>query len=158
MTRRYDARRAKASLSYTSSDLADLFAVRVATVYAWAREGLKAIDRKRPHLFAGAAVADFLRARNKPRVPLQDGQIYCVACKAACWPLGEVAHVFVRSQTTADLVGTCPRCARRVFRRVRLDQLGRKTGTLTLRYEDTTIALVRLGEPPHTAHCEELSR
>ena len=155
MTRRYDARRVKASLSYTSSELADLLDVTVLTVYRWAGDGLTPIDGRRPRLFAGAAVATFLRAKNKPRQPLQDGQIYCVACKAACWPFGHAAEVVMRSQTTADVVGTCPRCLRRVFRRVRLDQLNVKTGDLTLRYEDNTIALVQLGARPRTAYSEE---
>lgn len=157
MTRRYDTRRASASLSYTSEELADLFNVTVSTVYAWARDGLHPIDRKRPYLFAGVTVAAFLRGRNKPRQPLLDGQIFCVACKKPCYPRGAVADLVLRSPTAADVVGTCPSCFRRVFRRVRLCELPEKTSALILRHEDGSIALAHCGGRPHTTVCRELA-
>lgn len=155
MTRRYDTRRARVSLSYTTSELAELFEVTLSTVYAWVRDGLVPIDCHRPYLFAGPAVAAFLRARNKPRQPLEDGQIYCVACKKACRPDNGIAELLPRGETTADVVGTCPFCFRRVFRRVRLDELSERAGNLILHHEDGTIALEQLGDRPHSANCHQ---
>lgn len=157
MTRRYDPRRARVSRSYTRADLAELFGVRLSTICAWKRKGLQAVDGRRPHLFAGTDVQRFLEKHNKPRQPLKPGQIFCVACKHAIEPQGIVAYYAPLSDTLGNLIGTCPICAKGVWRRVRKAELCEKAGNLKIHYEDVSATLSSDGEPPYTEPCEGVS-
>ena len=64
--------------------------------------------------------------------PLQAGEIFCVACKRPRVPEGSVVHLRVVSATSGDFVGRCPECARIIFRRICLANLGRDIGGLSL--------------------------
>jgi hypothetical protein len=151
MSRRHDIRRVKLHLCYSAQELAELFRINIHTVRRWTRDGLQPIDRSYPYLYAGAVVAEFVRRRNKPRQPTGPGQIYCVACKSAITPAGGVVDLVPRSFTTADFVGTCPRCGRRAYQRVRLSEVDAKAGRLRVRYEDGEVPISSNGECPHTA-------
>lgn len=136
MTRRYDPRRAKPYLTYTAQELADLYGVVIGTVRQWHKDGLTTIDRARPYLYAGSEVAGFLAARNKPRQPMEPGQIHCVACKRAVRPLNGEVETVDRTPTSLDLRGVCPTCGCKIFRRVRIGEMSEKLGDLRVRNED----------------------
>jgi RNase P subunit RPR2 len=155
MTRRHDVRRVKSHLCYSVAETAALFNVREATVRKWVREGLTPIDDRKPYLFSGMSLAAFVAARNKPRQPLEPGQVYCVACKGPVVPAGKEVIFEVRSETAGDLVGTCGQCQHRVFRRVRRTQVQEKAGSLVVRYEDGTTPVSADREPPRSERCLE---
>lgn len=157
MTRRYDHRRARVSRSYTRADLAELFGVGLATICAWKRKGLQPVDGRRPYIFAGVDVQQFLERHNKPRCPLEPGQIYCVACKQAMKPVHGVAAYAALSDTLGNLIGTCPTCSRSVWRRVRKSELSEKAGNLKVQYEDDTATLSSDGEPPRNEPLKAIS-
>lgn len=151
MTRRHDVRRLKAHRTYTAAELAHVMKVNITTISRWRRDGLAAIDDRVPYLYAGATAAEFLRKRNKPRQPLQPGEIYCVTCKRPCAPLGGAVDLVPRTSTSGDFTGTCPRCSRTVLLRVRVADIEARRGTLTVRYEDETVPISSNGTAPHTA-------
>ena len=150
MTRRYDPRRARSHLSYSRAELSELFRVGLATICAWKREGLQPIDNRRPYLFAGAAVRNFLEKHNKPRQRLASGEIYCVACKRPICPQGNKVDFCPLAPTTGDLIGTCPHCLRRPRRRVRKAEILEKAGNLEVRFEDGSVAFSGDGNPART--------
>jgi hypothetical protein len=156
VTRRHDVRRVKRHLCYSASEIADLLAVRVATVRGWIREGLEPIAPQKPYLFSGPILAQFLAARNKPRQRLAPGEIYCVACKRPMVPVGGEAVLELRSDTTGDLIGPCPDCGHRGFRRVRLAELHDKAGSLRVRHEDGSVPVSGDNEPLYTDSCAEV--
>lgn len=150
MTRRYDSRRALPHRSYTREQLADTFDVGLTTIWSWMKKGLQPIDRRRPYLFAGGVVREFLHGHNKPRQPTLPGEIYCVACKRATQPAGGVADFVPLSPTNGNLVGRCPKCSRRIFQRVRKEEISLKFSNLTVRYEDAAVPVSADAEPPRT--------
>lgn len=150
MTRRYDSRRARAHRNYKRTELAERFGVGLATISAWKRKGLQPIDERRPLLFAGLEVQRFLESHNKPRQPLEPGQIFCVTCKKAIMPKDGIARYVRLSSSLGNLVGTCPACGRGTWRRVRAAEILEKAGSLKVEYEDDTANLSGDGEPPRT--------
>lgn len=119
------------------------------------KKGLRPIDGRRPYLFAGGEVRKFLQGHNKPRQPTGPGEIFCVACKRATEPAGAVAHFFPLSPTNGNLVGRCPKCSRRIFQRVRKEEIARKFSNLTVRYEDAAVPVRAAAEPSRTEPYDE---
>jgi hypothetical protein len=150
MSRRHDLRRIKAHLSYTSFELADALHVNIGTIRVWTREGLKPIPGIWPYLFAPADIRAFLERRMKPRRRLAAGELLCVACKEHRRPAEGMVDLMRRSATSADLVGNCPVCGRRMHRRARLAALEDALGTLKLRYQDGSVPIRINGAAPRT--------
>ena len=137
MCRRHNPQRAKLHCSYSVLELASLFDVNITTISHWVSAGLSPIDATRPYLFSGVKVRQFLHERNiASKRPCKPGEIFCVACKRQQCPTGGKADVEVVSKTSANLVGTCPACARRIYRRVRLENMHRDCGGLSLTFKD----------------------
>ncbi len=147
MTRRHNLRRVHRNRAYSAPELAELLAVNLGTVRRWSMLGLRPIDRKRPFLYLGSAVAEWLGARAQPRQPLAPGELYCIPCKARRIPLGGVVRLIPRASTTVDFHGRCPVCGRELFRRVRVTEIGRKLGGCRIAYEDSPMTIRRESEP-----------
>jgi hypothetical protein len=157
MSRRHDPRRAKAHRYYDVADIARLYDVTVPTARKWRKEGLRPIEEKRPFLFAGSQLAEFIKRKNKPRQPLQPGQIHCVGCKCAVEPVGNTALVRPMTPTSVQLIGHCP-AGHEVQVRVRIADLREKAGKLNLRYEDGAAPFEEAGHDPRidsSEGCEE---
>jgi hypothetical protein len=150
VSRRHDVRRFKRHRTYTTAELAATARVTLTTISNWRREGLQSIDDRRPYLYAGHAIIEFLTRKNKPRQPMTSGQIYCVACKSPCEPAGGVVFLLARTAATGDLRGTCPSCGRTIFRRVRMAEAEQKATPLILRNEETKAPIGGNGDHPHT--------
>ena len=58
--RRYPVNRIKQTCTYDSGEIAKLFAVHRNTVRHWLKEGLTAIDARRPVLVHGAVLKAFI--------------------------------------------------------------------------------------------------
>lgn len=154
MTRRHDPRRAKRHLSYTREELSVVFDVGLNTISSWVRNGLSPLDDRRPYLFAGTSVQDFLARFNKPRQPTGIGELFCVACKKVIVPAGSVADFIPLGPTNGNLVGVCPGCSHRVCQRVRTVDLERKAGSLQVHYEDGGATLAAGGNVARTEPSE----
>jgi hypothetical protein len=150
VSRRYDIRKVKLHHCYTTLEITQVFGVSISTVSKWTTDGLYPIDRGRPYLYLGAAIAAFLKARAKPRHPSGPGEMFCVACKSTISPAGMVADLIARTPTTGDLVGECPHCGRRAHRRVRLSEVAAKAGKLRVRHEDATTPIMEGRDTPRT--------
>ncbi len=133
MSRRHNPLRAQLHRSYTIGEIAALFDVTKTTVSHWIRDGLTPIDRKRPLIFQGEHLRAFMQARMAAtKRPLKAGEIFCVACKRARVSVDSAVDLRIVSATSGDLVGRCPACTRTIYRRVKLANLARDIGSLTL--------------------------
>jgi hypothetical protein len=155
MTRRYDPRRALPHLSYTRAELAERFDVNIGTISSWMAKGLRTIDGRRPYVFAGGAVREFLKQHNKPYQPTGPGEIYCVACKCVIEPAAGVVTFVPLGPTNGNLVGTCPHCFHGVRQRVRKGDIRRKAGNLKVRFEDVATTVSSEAGPSRTQSSEE---
>jgi site-specific recombinase XerC len=81
MPRKYDPMKARKHWVYSRDDLKEIYGVCDGTVLNWIRAGLEPVDNKRPPLFAGYKVRQFItRMRWPDGRPPQDGRIHCPVC------------------------------------------------------------------------------
>lgn len=134
-TRHPDFRRAKTHRTYTFPELAALFDVHINTVRGWQRDGLAPVDDRRPTLFRGDAVREFLsRRRASAKQPCGPGRIYCLPCRGPKEPAGGMVDYEAQTPTSGWLVGLCPDCGRMMFRRVSKARLPDVTAGLDVQF------------------------
>jgi hypothetical protein len=131
--RRPNHRLVKIHRSYTVEEVARLFGTHKNTVRAWVKAGLPTIDSKRPVLILGCELARYLKARRtKNKQPCQPGEIYCVRCRAAKRPAGDMADYEPVTEKFGSLMGICPDCGGMIFRRASLAKLAQIQGKLDI--------------------------
>jgi len=117
--------------TYTVDEMAKLFGVHDNTVRDWFRKGLATIDQRRPLLVRGQVLVDFLKSRRATnKRPCRPGEIYCVGCREPRSPADHHAIYQALTPTSGSLVGICPACGSRMFRRVNLAKLAHVAGHL----------------------------
>ncbi|WP_187107807.1 helix-turn-helix domain-containing protein [Sphingomonas xanthus] len=155
MTKRYNTRLLHSYRLYTIPQLAKLLRVGKNTISRWISLGLVPVDRKRPYLFKGWVIAEFLLALNPPRCPLRPGELFCTPCRKPRRPSGGVVTLEPKTPTSANFKGTCPDCKRRLFRRVRYAEIPQKLGDLIIRYEDENAPVSSSANRPCVEYSEE---
>lgn len=131
--RRPNPRRVKLHRSYSIEEAAAVLKVHKNTVRNWLRDGLSAIDARRPILIHGEALADFLqRRRQKMKQRCRLGEMYCLRCRAPVMPAGSMADYLPQTATGGNLRGICPHCDTLVHRRVSLKRLDEARGILEI--------------------------
>ena len=125
MSKRHpNPRLAKIHRNYTVDEIATLFGVHKNSVRAWVKGGLPTSDDRRPMLILGRDLVAFLHARRaKNKRPCQPGEIYCVRCRTAQRPAGNMAEYQPITTTSGNLIGICPCCDSMMYRRVNLANL-----------------------------------
>jgi Helix-turn-helix domain len=110
--------------NYTVEEIADLFGLHKNTVRAMLRDGLRPIDDRRPMLFLGGDLANFLRERRaKSKCPLKSNEMYCLRCREAREPaFGDVEYL-PATPSGGNLRGLCPACSGLMHRRVSLARM-----------------------------------
>jgi len=123
-----DWRRIKKNRSYTYEEAANRLSVHPRTVMGWARiSNLQVLKDRRPHLIRGDDLVTFLKTkRSAKRTRLLLYEFYCLRCKAARVPAGNMADCPLTNLPTANLRALCPECDTWMHKRVslaRLDEL-----------------------------------
>jgi hypothetical protein len=117
--RRLNPRLAKVHRNYSVEQIARLFGLHKNTVRNWLKEGLTAIDDRRPTLILGRELLRFLLdRRQKAKQVCGPGRIFCIACRAPKVPAGRMAECLLKGPNTGNLCGICPDCDRLIYRRV----------------------------------------
>ena len=81
MARKYDPSRARRHWVYSRDEVRSMYSVCDGTITNWMRAGLERIDNKRPQLFAGYKLRQFLTYMRWPDGrPPENGRIFCSAC------------------------------------------------------------------------------
>jgi hypothetical protein len=123
----------KTHRSYPTEGLARTLGIHKNTVRNWMRCGLRTVDGRRPYLFRGSTVIDFLRKRrSEAKRPLQPGEMYCLGCRAPKSPAFDMVDLIPMNDTTGNLCGICPDCERIIYRRVNLPKLEFIGGSLAV--------------------------
>jgi excisionase family DNA binding protein len=120
---RADRRRVKIHRSYTVDEAARTLGTTKQTVRRWLKNGLAATDARKPALIRGADLAEYLKARIKPKQSCPPGHCYCVKCKSSNEPAGGMAEYIVITATSGNLRGLCPICDSLMHRRTSMAQL-----------------------------------
>jgi excisionase family DNA binding protein len=122
--RRLNPRLIKLHRSYAIDEAARVLGVHKNTVASWLRNGLHAIDDRRPILIQGRALRTFLEDRNRSqRRRCGSGELYCLKCRAPRRPVDGRAIYTPLSDKGGNLQGRCPDCSSRICRRVSAAQL-----------------------------------
>lgn len=146
--RRLNPNRAKLHRTYSARELADLYGVHKNTVREWQRNGLHAVDRCRPTLFAGQVVRTFIAARNASRKrPCPPGALYCFRCREARKPAGDQADYLPINTLSGNLKATCGACATTMHRRVRIASLAVKMPGVDIRVMQAPSRIVEGASP-----------
>lgn len=152
-TRNYNHRLVKIHRTYAVDEMADLFGIHRNTVRQWLIQGLETIDRRRPLLVSGSVLVTFLkerRARNKR--PSAPGEIYCLPCRMPKVPAGNQVTYQSKTDDRGNLVGSCPDCGARLYRRCSLAKLEASIGNLRVTLPQ---ALEHINESSHpSVNCD----
>lgn len=81
MSIRYDPTKVRRHWVYTRDELGEIFGIHDNTITNWIGRGLEPIDNKRPQLFSGHTVHQFLTKMRWPfGRPPEKGRLYCSSC------------------------------------------------------------------------------
>lgn len=122
MNKNYNTRRINQKSVYSVKEISELFMVNIRTIRRWIKEGLTVIPETYPYLIQGSVLKKFLKdMQAKRKTKLADNEIYCVKCKKAVKPYGNV-HLIYSGKTLGNgladfnIEGICPNCKGRIFR------------------------------------------
>ena len=111
--------------SYTVEEIASLFGIHKNTVRSWIKNGLTAIDNKRPMLIFGHDLVTFLQARRvKNKQSCKPGELYCVKCRSPKFPAADMVEYSPVTEKVGNLKAICPDCNAIMNRRVSIAKLG----------------------------------
>lgn len=109
--RRPNHRLVKVHRSYTVEEVARLLGTHKNTVRTWVKAGLPTCDSRRPTLILGRHLSEFLQVRRKKnKTPCQPDEMYCLRCRAAKRPAGNMADYQPITFSLGNLSGICPDC------------------------------------------------
>ena len=99
------------ALTYTTEEAARALNVTSATIRNYVRRGLPVMTQKRPFLFSGEALREFLiEQRARAKRPLKPNELFCTACKSGRHPYGLLVDLVPLNTKTAMLKGLCDVC------------------------------------------------
>ena len=155
MSRRINPRRIKVHHSYTVEEASRALGVHKNTVRGWRRKNLKPIDNRKPILFAGKDLRDFLeRAKLGRKQPSPKGHFYCFKCRAARRPaMGLVDYVPITT-ISGNLRAFCVECETLMHRRARLADVQAIMPGITVQLAGAPPRLSGTASPSLTCHFE----
>ena len=139
--------------NYSVEDIARLFGIHKNTVRSWLKQGLTAIDDRRPTLILGRELSRFLQERRqRAKQSCGPGRIYCIACRRPKVPAGKMAECTPTSPLAGNLCGICPDCDRLIYRRVNLAKIDTVRGELEITFKQPDPRLRERDVP--TVNCD----
>ena len=133
MAKLQNPNRAKIHRNYTVEEIAQLYSVHKNTVRCWIKDGLPAIDRKRPVLIAGADLRSYWQSkRNSRKRKCQPYEMYCVRCRIPQRPAENMADYEPLNDDNGRLIGLCPGCGGIMNKFVKLTRLDEISGYLDI--------------------------
>lgn len=109
--RKFNLNRIKRDISYSSYEICELLGVHKNTVHLWLKEGLRRIDKIRPHLIHGSDLYAFLEARQEKRhQSCASNEMYCVKCHKPQPVWEKVVDIVLYNKKQLMLQGLCSFC------------------------------------------------
>lgn len=151
--RRINPNAIKLHRTYDVSELAACCGVHKNTVRHWRREGLAPIDERKPTLFVGATVREFLKRRNATRKrPCSPGQLYCLRCRQPRPPALEMAEYVPITQSSGNVRAICGACETLMHRRVALSTVALVMPGIEIQFAERPPRLI--GSPSPSLNCD----
>jgi hypothetical protein len=126
-------RLAKIHRNYSVEEVSRLYGVHKNTVRSWLKQGLIAIDDRRPIVIPGRELGRFLtERRHRNKQTCGPGRLFCLPCRAPKVPAGKMVDCTPIGDSAGNLVGICPDCNRFIYRRVNLRKLDAVRGDLDI--------------------------
>ncbi|SHK90303.1 hypothetical protein SAMN05444414_102193 [Roseovarius marisflavi] len=111
MSKRANPMAVKSALTYDVSEAAKALGKSPATIRNWVKDGLPVMSSKKPLLFSGLALREYLRAKYRAKkTPLASDELYCPSCKTGRKPAAMTVEAFSNSTKTTRLLGICSHC------------------------------------------------
>jgi excisionase family DNA binding protein len=120
---RLDRRKVKRHHSYTVDEAARTVGAARGTVRRWLDKGLPAIRDRKPFLILGDDLAAYMAGRARPKRSCPPGTCYCVKCREARQPAGNMAEFVPINAHSGNLRALCPDCGSLMHRRTSASQL-----------------------------------
>ncbi len=110
-SRTYNTRLIKRDYSYAASEIVALLKIHENTVGNWHADGLPPIDDRRPLLFHGSDLIEFLsRRQERRRHVCGPGEFFCCKCRAPRPPWERAVDVEIRDARRLILKAVCSVC------------------------------------------------
>jgi hypothetical protein len=139
--------------SYLVEEIAALFGLHKNTVRNWLKQGLPAVDSRRPTLILGRELSRFLQnRRQKAKQTCGPGRMYCIACRSPKVPAGQMAECTPSGPRTGNLCGICPDCDRIIYRRVNLTKIDAIRGDLEITFAQPSTRIEETDD--HSVNCD----
>ena len=111
MVKRVNPRNIKTHQAYEIDQAACSVGVSIPTIRGWIKKGLPVMRAQKPFLIIGADLREYIEnARKRAKAPLQANQLYCLRCREARTPMGDMVDYLPISPTRGRLVGLCSEC------------------------------------------------
>ena len=127
MAKLQNPNRAKIHRNYTVEEIALLYSVHKNTVRLWLKDGLPAIDQRRPILISGADLRRYWQNKWVSRKrKCQPYEMYCMRCRIPQRPAENMADYEPLNLDNGRLIGLCPGCGgiiNKFVKSTRLDEL-----------------------------------
>jgi len=134
--------------SYTVEEVAKLFGIHKNTVRKWVKDGLAAIDNKRPMLILGHDLVAFIKKRRaKNKQSCKPGELYCVRCRVPKFPAGDMADYEPVTEKLGNLIAICPDCDSIMNRRVSLARIWEVCGNIDITFPKELRHIVKRTNP-----------
>ena len=111
MSRRHDPTKARRHWVYTREQVCQKFGIGESTITSWVGRGLERVDAKRPQLFAGYKLRQFITSMRWPhgRSP-EHGRLYCPVCLGFKALFAESVRTVPRGIGCLAVSGKCIEC------------------------------------------------
>lgn len=156
-SRRVNPNRVKLHLSYSVAELAACLDLHKNTVRHWQAHGLEPVDQRKPYLFHGATVREFLAKRNASRkCPCSPGTLYCTRCRQPRPPAMGMVDYVPRRPDSGNLRALCASCGAMMNRAVRKADIARIMPGCAVQFTQGQPSLI--GQTPTSLNCDSERR
>jgi excisionase family DNA binding protein len=149
---RLDRRRIKLHHSYTVNEAARVIGAARGTVRRWLDKGLPAIRDRKPFLILGEDLVAYMAGRARPKRTCPPGTCYCVKCRDARRPDGNMAEFVPINAHSGNLRALCPDCGSLMHRRTAASQLAAIRAILDVAIVERQPRLNDSGHPSMNDH------
>jgi hypothetical protein len=146
--RRVNPNVVKLNRTYDVGQLANCCGVHKNTVMNWHKAGLEPIDSRRPFVFHGSIVRQFLKTRNAERKqPCGPGRLYCFRCREPRTPALKLVEYVPLNAKTGNLKAFCGTCETVMHRKARRADVTAMMPGLNVQFADQPLRLIGSRSP-----------
>ncbi|SDO57152.1 helix-turn-helix domain-containing protein [Phyllobacterium sp. OV277] len=126
MARRAHGRALRLHRNYTVDEAARVLGVAEGSIRRWIKNGLPALQERKPALILGGDLSEFLKSRKATKRKCKLNECYCFSCRVPRQPaFGEVEFLPLNA-TSGNMRAICEECSTLMHKRVsvmKLDEL-----------------------------------